>query len=149
MINIFLTSYCNTKSNHGAFAYITETDGVINNHCKGYRNTTYNRCALLGLISMLEDLGQGADVTIYTNNRYVIDSIEKWITTWQKRKWKRNRTHKVQNRDLWIKYLALKEFYSVKFIYVKDITLSKELLSCYQQALITSKGVNLLSDTLV
>lgn len=53
--------------------------------------TTNNRMELVGAIKALENFASkkiSASVTLYTDSRYVINGITKWISNWKKRDWK-------------------------------------------------------------
>ena len=52
----------------------------------GYRLTTNNRMELLGVIVALHSLSKkNISVTIYTDSRYIVDSVEKkWLDNWIK-----------------------------------------------------------------
>ena len=54
---------------------------------EGFRYTTNNRMELLAVIAGLEALKtEGQEVLIYSDSKYVVDSVEKgWIWGWQKK----------------------------------------------------------------
>jgi len=72
-------------------------------------HTTNNRMELFGLISALEHLNvrkneyieKSAD--IYIDSRYVLNGVQKWLSSWQKGGWKTKAKKDVLNRDLWEK----------------------------------------------
>ncbi len=73
-------------------------------------HTTNNRMELMGAIKALESVtgAKGKNsalvsalITIYTDSRYVINGITKWISAWKKRDWKTMQKDDVVNRDLW------------------------------------------------
>ena len=53
----------------------------------GFRRTTNNRMELLAVIRGLQELKvDNLPVTIYSDSKYVVDSIEKgWVWNWQKK----------------------------------------------------------------
>ena len=54
---------------------------------QGYMLTTNNRMELLAVIIGLEALNQKCYVTIYSDSKYVVDSVEKgWIFGWEKKR---------------------------------------------------------------
>ena len=65
---------------------------------EAYRITTNNRMELLAVISGLEALKEpGHEVLIYSDSKYVIDSVEKgWLLGWVKKNFKDKK-----NEDLW------------------------------------------------
>lgn len=83
---------------------------------EGYRKTTNNRMELLAVIKGLEALTRdGLDVTIYSDSKYVIDSVTKgWLWGWIKKDFKDKK-----NRDLWKRFIPAYNRHKVKFKWVK------------------------------
>ena len=71
-------------------------------------------------LSALETLKEPCEVTLYSDSKYVIDSITKgWAKGWQKNGWVKSNKEKALNPDLWEKLLALLEKHKVEFVWVK------------------------------
>lgn len=52
---------------------------------QGYQLTTNNRMELMGAIVGLESLKRPSEVTIYSDSKYVVDSVEKgWLFNWER-----------------------------------------------------------------
>ena len=83
---------------------------------EGFKITTNNRMELLAVIVALEALkNMGSNVTIYSDSKYVVDSVEKrWVFGWQKKDFKGKK-----NPDLWRRFLKIYPKHNVKFIWVK------------------------------
>ena len=83
---------------------------------EGYELTTNNRMELLAVIIGLEALKvPNSQVTIYSDSKYVVDSVEKkWVWAWVKKRFKGKK-----NADLWIRFLNIYEKHQVKFVWVK------------------------------
>ena len=83
---------------------------------QGYRYTTNNRMELLAIIVALEMLKvSDRDVMIYSDSKYVIDSVEKgWVFGWVKKGFKGKK-----NADLWKRFLQVYPRNKVKFQWVK------------------------------
>lgn len=62
--------------------------------------TTNNRMELQAAIAALEHLGQ-QPLTLYTDSRYVIDGITKWLPGWRRRGWRTATGTPVKNQALW------------------------------------------------
>jgi ribonuclease HI len=97
----------------------------------GYRLTTNNRMELLAVIVALETLKKdGLDVVIYTDSKYVVDSVEKkWVFTWQKKNFE-----KKANPDLWRRFLDIYPKHKVRFKWVKGHAGNTENERCDQLA---------------
>tara|TARA_B110000444_G_scaffold247175_1_gene269472 strand:+ start:7492 stop:7956 length:465 start_codon:yes stop_codon:yes gene_type:complete len=81
-----------------------------------FRLTTNNRMELLAVIAALEALkSPGTDVTIYSDSKYVVDSVlKKWVFGWVKKNFKNKK-----NSDLWKRFLKIYVVHDVKFVWVK------------------------------
>lgn len=111
---------------------------------QGYRLTTNNRMELMAAIVGLESLKVGpCKVTIYTDSKYVADSVEKkWVFNWVKIRFKGKK-----NGDLWQRFLDVYERHYVKFIWVKGHASIAENERCDQLAVFASFEPNLPEDT--
>jgi len=109
----------------------------------GYRLTTNNRMELLAVIDGLESLKiPGSKVVVYTDSKYVADSVEKgWVFGWESKGFK-----KKKNPDLWIRFLKIYRKHIVKFKWIKGHANNPENEVCDRLAVAASKGV-LLEDT--
>jgi ribonuclease HI len=83
---------------------------------QGFRLTTNNRMELLAVIVALETIkNDGADVTVYSDSKYVVDAVEKgWVFKWVKKGFKDKK-----NPDMWKRFLSIYPKHSVKFQWVK------------------------------
>jgi ribonuclease HI len=83
---------------------------------QGFRLTTNNRMELLAVITGLETLKKaGSRVVIYTDSKYVADSVEKgWVFQWETKAFK-----KKKNADLWVRFLKIYRKHTVRFVWIK------------------------------
>ena len=83
---------------------------------QGYRMTTNNRMELMGTIIAMEKLKVlKADITIYTDSKYICDSVNKrWVFGWEKKNFAGKK-----NEDLWRRFLKVYRQHSVKLVWVK------------------------------
>jgi len=109
----------------------------------GYSLTTNNRMELMAVIAGLESLKiKKSKVVIYTDSRYVADSVEKgWVFQWESKAFK-----KKKNADLWIRFLKIYRQYDVRIVWIKGHANNTENEVCDRLAVEASKGT-LLEDT--
>lgn len=109
----------------------------------GYKCTTNNRMELLAAIVGLEALkNPGEEVTIYSDSRYVVDSVEKaWVFNWVKTRFKGKK-----NKDLWMRFLEVYQKHRVRFVWVKGHASIPENERCDQLAVAASFQANLPDD---
>ncbi|MDR2910184.1 MAG: ribonuclease HI [Bacteroidales bacterium] len=110
----------------------------------GYRLTTNNRMELLAVIVALESLKiQGSDVTVYTDSKYVADSVEKgWVFQWVSKRFKGKK-----NPDLWLRFLENYKKHTVRFVWIKGHADNPLNEQCDRLAVEASMKPNLLEDT--
>lgn len=109
----------------------------------GYRLTTNNRMELMAVIAGLEALKQkNSRVTVYTDSRYVVDSVEKgWLLNWIRIRFKGKK-----NSDLWMRFYETYQIHSVKFVWVKGHAAIPGNERCDQLAVAAANGPDLLDD---
>ena len=111
---------------------------------QGFQLTTNNRMELMAAIIGLEALKViPSQVTIYTDSKYVADSVEKgWIFNWVKIRFKGKK-----NSDLWKRFLEVYRRHRVRFIWVKGHASIPENERCDQLAVEASLQLILLDDS--
>lgn len=109
----------------------------------GYRKTTNNRMELLSVIVALESLKKPCDsVTIFSDSKYVVDSVEKgWVFNWVKKGFKGKK-----NSDLWRRFLNIYRIHKVSFEWVKGHAGNKYNEICDKLAVSAGGQKNLLVD---
>jgi ribonuclease HI len=59
-------------------------------------------------------------VTLYSDSKYVVDSVEKGsVHRWSKNNWYRTKTDRAKNADLWARFLEIYAKHKVRFKWVK------------------------------
>jgi ribonuclease HI len=76
-------------------------DSSVREYGGAAATTTNNRMELQGAIAALQVISAAPQATIYTDSRYVIDGLTKWIHNWRRRDWQTTAATPVKNRDLW------------------------------------------------
>ncbi len=111
---------------------------------RGFRLTTNNRMELLSVIDALKTLKRNnLDVTVYSDSKYVVDSINKgWVFSWHKKG-----LDKKKNSDLWREFLKIYAVHKPKFVWIKGHNLNPENERCDQLAVEASQGRLLETDT--
>ena len=109
----------------------------------GYRLTTNNRMELLAVIVGLETLkGDGHEVTVYSDSRYVVDAVEKkWVFGWERKNFSGKK-----NPDLWARFLRVYRRHRVRFVWVKGHASIPENERCDTLAVVAAESGRLLED---
>jgi ribonuclease HI len=129
----------------GGYGIIMEDckSGFVKEYSKGFRYTTNNRMELIAVIDALKMLKKNnLKILIYTDSKYVVDSVEKkWVF-----KWKTTNFKNKKNVDLWLDFLKLFEKNTIKFNWIKGHNNHPQNEKCDKLAFNASKSKNLLLD---
>ena len=119
-ITIYTDGACSGNPGPGGYGVILEYNGAFKEFSEGFLNTTNNRMELSGVIAGLEALKESCKVKVYTDSRYVVDSIEKgWVYKWEENNWRKSNKEPALNVDLWEHLLALLEEHEVEFCWIQ------------------------------
>jgi ribonuclease HI len=110
---------------------------------EGFRLTTNNRMELMAVIIGLESLKiPGSKVVIYTDSKYVADSVQKgWVFQWESKAFK-----KKKNPDLWRRFLKIYRKHKVRFVWIKGHASNPENEICDYLAVEAYKNSDLVDD---
>ena len=83
-------------------------------------NTTNNRMEMRAVIEALKNLKKpNEEILIYTDSKYVMDGITKWIFGWKKNGWKSADKKPVKNLELWQELDLQVSRHQIKWKWVK------------------------------
>lgn len=143
MISIYTDGASRGNPGPGGFGVVMLFGALRKEIAEGFRLTTNNRMELMSVIIALEALKkEGTAVTIYSDSKYVVDSVElKWVFGWEKKNFKDKK-----NPDLWIRFLKAYRQHNVKFVWVKGHASNKENNRCDELAVEAALGEHLKID---
>jgi len=144
MIDIFTDGASSGNPGPGGYGVILRSGKHYKELSQGYRKTTNNRMELLAVIKGLEALKNlNQAVTIYSDSKYVIDSIEKrWLQGWVKKGFAGKK-----NKDLWLRYLEVSKLHQIRFVWVRGHAGHPENERCDELAVAAGKQKDLLIDS--
>jgi ribonuclease HI len=129
---VFADGACRGNPGPGAWAcMIQDTKGEVILKSSGVDvPTTNNKMELQGVISGLSGLiekwiedgvsDRESPVFVYSDSKYVVEGIEKWVIGWKARGWKKADNKDPENLLLWKELDQLKSrFNRIKFLWVK------------------------------
>ena len=143
MIRIFTDGAAQGNPGPGGYGVILKFNGHVKELSGGFRLTTNNRMELLAVIAGLEAIKKdGIPVTIFSDSKYVVESVEKgWLWGWEKKNFKDKK-----NPDLWLRYIPLHKKYKPKFVWIKGHAGHPENERCDQLAVTAAEGYDLPAD---
>lgn len=119
-VTLYTDGACSGNPGAGGYAAILLYGGATKEISGGEANTTNNRMELCAMIAGLEALKEPCEVELYSDSKYVIDSITKgWVYSWKRNGWIKSDKKPALNRDLWEKLLGLIEIHKVSYVWVK------------------------------
>jgi ribonuclease HI len=144
MIKIYTDGAAQGNPGPGGYGTILKYGKHQKELSEGFRLTTNNRMELLAVIVGLEEIKkEGLPITIYSDSKYVVDSIEKgWIWNWQKKP----DFAKKANPDLWQRYIPLHLKFKPRFVWIKGHAGHPENERCDQLAVAAAEGRELKID---
>ena len=146
-LDIYTDGACSGNPGSGGYGVVMLYKGARKEISQGYKTTTNNRMEALAVIKALEALKEPREVTLYSDSKYVVDSITKgWVYNWKKRNWIKSDKKKALNVDLWERLLPLLEKHKVEFVWVKGHADNVENERCDELARMAIASGNLLED---
>ena len=102
---IYTDGGCINNPGSGGWGVVVKfQDGSVQELGDHESQTTNNRMEMQAAIRALEffrDTDQREPIRLFTDSKYVIDGITKWIKGWKRKGWKKSSGAPVLNKDLW------------------------------------------------
>jgi len=119
-VTIFTDGACSGNPGPGGWAAILTYKGNELELAGGLPQTTNNQMELIAAIDGLRALKEPCIVNLYSDSKYLIDSIQKgWVYNWQKNGWRKADKKPALNRELWEDLLIQLDRHQVRFFWVK------------------------------
>ena len=100
-VEIFTDGACKGNPGPGGWGAILRKGAHEKELSGGEPETTNNRMEMRAVIEGLNALIEPCQVELYTDSKYVVDGITKWVHGWKKRGWVNASKKPVRNEDLW------------------------------------------------
>ena len=118
-VEIFTDVACKGNPGPGGWAALLRLGRHEKELAGAESDTTNNRMELTAAIRGLQALTEPCSVTLYSDSKYVLDGITKWVAGWQKRGWKNASKQPVRNQDLWHELIAAALPHEIEWVWVK------------------------------
>ncbi len=109
---LFSDGACQNNPGRGGWgSLILDSDGLVT-EIGGFENLTTNnkmelRAICEGLSFVLKSIRNKKDLHVYTDSKYVVEGVNKWLPAWVKSGWITAAKKEVQNQELWKRLLSL------------------------------------------
>ena len=111
---IYTDGACSGNPGPGGWAAVLRYGETVK-EISGYEaGTTNNRMELLAAISALELLNKPCRVLLYSDSAYLINAFrQRWVDNWQRNGWQTSQKKPVENKDLWLRLLAMADRHEI------------------------------------
>lgn len=116
---IYTDGACSGNPGPGGWGVVLRYGDAVRELHGGEPSTTNNRMELTAAITALETLTRPVPVQLYTDSRYVLDGITKWMPGWKRNGWQTSAKKPVKNVDLWQRLDAAIQRHDVSLHWVR------------------------------
>jgi ribonuclease HI len=121
-VEIYIDGACRGNPGPGGWGVVLIAGDRRKTLYGGEKDTTNNRMELRAAIESLNALNGEREVLLYTDSKYVMEGINKWLPDWKKRGWKTAAKKPVKNQDLWIALDEAVAKHNIKWKWVRGHT---------------------------
>lgn len=118
-VEIFTDGACKGNPGPGGWGAVLRFGAMEKEISGGEPLTTNNRMEMMAAMEALNMLKRPCRVTLYTDSKYVMDGITKWVFGWQRNGWKTADRKPVKNAELWQALLTAAARHNVTWQWVK------------------------------
>ena len=119
-VELYTDGACSGNPGPGGWGCILIYKGIKKEMSGGDIMTTNNRMELMAALQGLRALKEVCRVELYSDSKYLVDSIEKgWAVSWRAHGWRKADKKMALNADLWKEMLELIEKHEVRLHWVK------------------------------
>ena len=109
------------KGGYGVVLLYTKKDGSLEKKTisGSAENTTNNKMELTACIVGLKALKTSCVVDLFSDSKYVIDGMTKWVANWIKKGWKTANKKPRANTELWQELVEIAKQHDITWHWVK------------------------------
>ena len=119
-VEIFTDGACSGNPGPGGWGALLRCKDVEKELSGAKKDTTNNQMELTAVIEALRALKASCNITLYTDSKYVMEGVTKWIFNWKKNGWKTsNKKTPVKNVELWQALDTEVQKHEIRWVWVK------------------------------
>ncbi len=118
-VHIYSDGACKGNPGPGGWGAVIQYGKHKKEISGGDVDTTNNRMEMQAAINALNLLIEPCKVTLFTDSKYVIDGITKWVEGWKRNGWVNASKKPVRNSDLWHELIASCGEHDIEWVWVK------------------------------
>ena len=116
---IYTDGACRGNPGPGGWGVSLRFNGTKKSLYGSDKLTTNNRMELMAAIQGLESLTRQCSISLYTDSKYVLEGVTKWMDNWKSRGWKTAAKKPVKNVELWQRLDEAVKQHKVDWVWVK------------------------------
>lgn len=118
-VDIFTDGACSGNPGIGGWGALLRYGSTEKELSGALETTTNNRMEMSAVVAALSALKFSCHVNLFSDSRYVIDGITKWVAGWRQNGWRTADKKPVQNSDLWQEIVRLSQNHTIEWHWVK------------------------------
>lgn len=118
-VEIYTDGACSGNPGPGGWGVVLRFKGTEKELYGSAPETTNNRMEMMAIIQALKALKRPVSIQLYTDSKYVMDGMTKWLEGWKAKGWKTAAKKPVKNADLWQEMEQLLAPHQVSWHWVK------------------------------
>lgn len=122
LVRIYTDGACLRNPGPGGWGALIETDADSRVISGGDQETTNNRMELTAVIEALALVQSNSTIEIYSDSKYVIDGMTRYIHNWKVNHWRKADSQPVKNQRLWMQLDELVQQHNITWKWVRAHT---------------------------
>lgn len=119
LVTLYTDGACSGNPGPGGWGALLIYNGTEKELSGGEPETTNNRMEMMAVIMALEALKKPCTIELFTDSKYVMDGVTKYMPNWLKKGWKTAGNKPVKNQELWERMNKALAPHDVKWNWVK------------------------------
>ena len=118
-VEIFTDGACKGNPGPGGWGVLLRMGNHEKELSGAELDTTNNRMEMMAVIKGLSALIEPCQVDLYSDSKYVLDGMTKWVEGWQRRGWINASKKPVRNADLWHELIDVAATHQIEWNWIK------------------------------
>jgi len=118
-VDIYTDGACRGNPGPGGWGALLIYNDARKTIYGGEKDTTNNRMEMIAVIEALKLIKSDCEISLYTDSKYVMDGVNKWLSGWKQKGWTTSNKKPVKNQDLWESIDACITKHNIEWHWVK------------------------------
>jgi len=118
-VTIYADGACSKNPGPGGWGTVLIYEDKVKKLSGFQEMTTNNIMELTAVIQGLKALKVKCRIEVFTDSKYIVDSVTKWLPGWKRNGWITSSKKQVKNLGLWQELTSLSELHDIRWNWVK------------------------------